>query len=126
MRYTVARETPSAAAIVVAGSPEACIRRASFALEASRALGRPDCLSASATGLTGGCAPLLPQFQFKLREAGENTGNHPASGGRSIDALAEAPQHDVAFVQIADGLHDLSGVAAQAVDSYDNDCYNAI
>ena len=41
MRYTVARETPSAAAIVVAGPQEACIRRASFALEASRASGLP-------------------------------------------------------------------------------------
>ena len=40
-RYTVARLTPSVAAIVETGSPLVCILRASAALDLSSALGRP-------------------------------------------------------------------------------------
>ena len=40
-RYTVARLTPNVAAIVITGSPEACIRLANAAFDGSRALGRP-------------------------------------------------------------------------------------
>ena len=42
-RYTVAVDTPSVSAIVFAGSPEACMRRARAAFSESRALGRPTC-----------------------------------------------------------------------------------
>jgi hypothetical protein len=41
MRCTVARLTPSAVAIVLAGSPDACIRCARPAFDASSFLGRP-------------------------------------------------------------------------------------
>ena len=40
-RSTVARETPSADASVVAGSPLACIRRANAVFDSSSAFGRP-------------------------------------------------------------------------------------
>ena len=117
MRYTVARETPSAAAIVVTGSPEACIRQASFALEASRALGRPICLAACATGLTGCCAPLTSQFQLKFREARQNAGYHPARRIGGVDSFAQRAEHDVTFTQLADGGHDFCRVAPQAVEA---------
>jgi hypothetical protein len=56
--YTVARLTPNALAIVLAGSPLACIRRANSDLELSSAFGRPmDCPRARRAS-TRRCAAL--------------------------------------------------------------------
>src|SRR5271167_3077922 len=83
-------------------------------------LGPTDCLAACATGIPRCRAALLAEFQLKLGEAGEHTGDHAACGGGRVDALPEGPKDDAALSEFPDGRHHFGGVAAQAVDTDDH------
>jgi hypothetical protein len=67
------------------------------------------------------CTALLAQLQLKLGEAGEDSGHHAARGARRIDTFAERPHHDSTLAKVADGGHDLRGVATPPVNPDDHD-----
>jgi hypothetical protein len=46
--------------------------------------------------------------------------HHPAGRIQRIDPLAQRPKHDPTLSKLADRSHDLSSIAAQAVDTDDN------
>jgi hypothetical protein len=64
--------------------------------------------------------PFATQLKLKLSEARQNAGYHAARCVRCVDALVKGPQHDAALPKLADSRHHLGCVAAQAVDT-DND-----
>jgi hypothetical protein len=72
------------------------------------------------TRLTRCRTALSAQLQLKLSQARQDAGHHSARSVRGVDALAKRPQHNAALAEVADGGHYLGGVAAQAVDT-DND-----
>ena len=86
-RQTVARDTPSVLAIVLADSPLACIRCANAAFGLSSALGRPMCCPRCPTRVTRGCTAFAAQLQFELRQTGEHASHHAASRVGRVDAL---------------------------------------
>src|ERR1700736_549231 len=79
-----------------------------------------DVLPACPTRLACCRPPLTTQLQLKLRKAGQDARHHPARRIRGVDALAQRPQNDAVLPKLADRRHDLSSVAAQAVDADDN------
>jgi hypothetical protein len=94
-RYTVARLTPSALAIVLAGSPLACIRMAKAAFFSSSALGRPmDCPRARrASRAAARRCPPLAELSISLQRRGSvgvlrghclRTGQKQRPGKRSL------------------------------------------
>jgi hypothetical protein len=76
-------------------------------------------LPACPSSLSRYCTSFATKLQFKFGQGGEDSGDHAPGGVRRIDAFPERPQHDSALAKVADGGHDLGGVAAQAVDAVD-------
>jgi hypothetical protein len=81
----------------------------------------PNRLSACSTCIAGCGTTLASQLQFQFRKTCQYAGHHSASRVRGIDALTKGTKHDPTLAKFTDGRHDLSGVAAQAVDANNDD-----
>lgn len=77
--------------------------------------------SAGSGRVEPGPGPLADDIPFELGQGGEDVEDQLPATGRRVDALLEAPETDLAFLELAHGLDEVADAAAQAVELPDHE-----
>src|SRR5262249_24013926 len=78
-------------------------------------------LSAGPGRVEPGPGPLADDVALELGQGGEDVEDQLPTAGRRVDALLEAPEADLPFLELPDGLDEVPEAAAQAVELPDHE-----
>ena len=113
---------PERPADVVDGVRLVVVQREGLGLLLRVQLPRPAALLSAGPGrVEPGPGPLADDVPLELGQGGEDVEDQLAAAGRRVDALLEAPEADLPFLELPDGLDEVPDAAAQAVELPDDE-----
>ena len=83
--------------------------------------GRPPSLPAGPGRVEPGPGPLADEVPLELGQGREDVEDQLPAAGRRVDALLEAPEADLPFLELPHGVDQVPDAAAQAVELPDDE-----